>query len=201
MRPKYFYFDLGNVLLYFDHDIAFRRMAKIAGCSHRDMRGAIMDRGLQIEYETGHLTGEEFVKQIGKQLQRDLPVDDMLEAAADMFVANAHILPVMKQVRELGLPIGLLSNTCEAHWQWIVANRYPQADGWFRDIVLSYEVKSMKPDFGIYAVAEKLAGVDPKDIYFTDDREENVQAAIDRGWQADVFVNADRLAARVDSWR
>ena len=59
----------------------------------------------------------------------------------------------------------------------------------------------MKPDAGIYAHAEKLAGVDPREIYFTDDREDNVQAALDRGWQAEVFVNADRLLATVERWR
>lgn len=33
MRPRFFYFDLGNVLLYFDHSLAMRKMAKIAGVS------------------------------------------------------------------------------------------------------------------------------------------------------------------------
>lgn len=201
MRPQYFFFDLGNVLLYFDHDIAFRRMAKIAGCSHKRMREIVMDGGLQIAYETGHMSSSDFIQSIAVKLERTLPESDMLEAAADMFVANPHILPVMTQVRELGLTVGLLSNTCEAHWNWIVANGYPQASGWFRDIVLSYEAKSMKPDHEIYRVAESLAGVDPGQIYFTDDREENVQAAIDRGWQAEIFVNADRLMKRVESWK
>lgn len=200
VRPKYFYFDLGNVLLYFDHDIAFRRMAKIAGCSHQDMRSIVMDGGLQIAYETGHISGQDFIHRISDQLGRSLPVEDMLEAAADMFVANVHILPVMQRIKEIGLPIGLLSNTCEAHWKWIVSNRYPQSQNWFRDIVLSYEVKSMKPDHGIYIHAEKLAGVAPEEIYFTDDREDNVQAALDRGWNAEVFVNADRLMKTIDSW-
>ncbi len=42
----------------------------------------------------------------------------------------------------------------------------------------------MKPDPRIYAAAEAAAGVAPSRILFLDDRAENVQAAIDRGWQA-----------------
>jgi putative hydrolase of the HAD superfamily len=199
-RPEFVYFDLGNVLLYFDHDLAFRRMAKIAGVSPRSMRTAVMDTELQIEYETGQISGAEFVDRIGNHLGKALETDAILEAAADMFIPNPHILPVLQRVRDLGLPMGLLSNTCEAHWNWIVRMEYPQVRDWFDPVILSFEVKSMKPDNLIYEVAESQAGYTGSQLFFTDDRHDNISSAKSRGWQTEVYVNSDRLMKIVDSW-
>lgn len=199
-RPEFVYFDLGNVLLYFDHDLAFRRMAKLAGVTPPEMRSAVMDTELQIEYETGLIGGRDFVDRIASHLNKPLDTELILEAAADMFIPNAHILPVLQRVHDMGLPMGLLSNTCEAHWQWIMRVGYPQVRDWFGPVILSYEAKSMKPDSRIYEVAEQEAGYSGSSLFFTDDRHDNIHSAAQRGWQTEVFVNADRLMRIIDAW-
>ena len=201
MRPDFVYFDLGNVLLYFDHSLAMRKMAKVAGVSTEQMRSIVFDGALQVEYETGWISGVEFVSRISDSIGRDLDVKEMLQAAADMFIPNAHILPVLEKIRGLGIPMGLLSNTCEAHWSWISERAYPQVQGWFTPVILSYEVRSMKPDAHIYQEAQRLSGHDAPGIFFTDDRAENVEAAKNAGWMAEVFVNADRLMETVECWK
>jgi len=200
MRPKFFYFDLGNVLLFFDHNLAFRKMSKLAGISSEQMRALVMDTNLQIEYETGRITGLQFVSKISDAIGRELDAYDMLNAAADMFVPNPQILPVLNRVKAMGIPMGLLSNTCEAHWNWINELNYPQAAGWFSPVILSYEVGSMKPDFPIYHEAQRLSGFEPNQIFFTDDRHDNIEAALKLGWNAEVFVSAERLMKTIESW-
>jgi glucose-1-phosphatase len=200
MRPDFVYFDLGNVLLFFDHHLAMRKMAKVAGVSASDMHSIVMDSELQIEYETGLISGRHFADRIAQAVGKPLNADEILQAAADMFVPNPHILPALERIRNLGIPMGLLSNTCEAHWNWILELRYQQVVGWFSPHILSFEVKSMKPDVKIYQEAQRLAGHSPERIYFTDDREDNVAAARQQGWQAEIFVNADRLNNTIDTW-
>lgn len=200
MRPNFVYFDLGNVLLYFDHNLAMRKMAKIAGVSVEQMRALVLDGTLQTEYETGLISSVQFVSRISDAIGRELDVADMLQAAADMFIPNTHILPVLERVRDLGIPMGLLSNTCEAHWNWIGELRYPQVRDWFSPVILSYEVKSMKPDSHIYSEAQRHAGHEASGIFFTDDRVENVEAARKAGWTAEVFTNAERLMETVANW-
>ncbi|MCF7962195.1 MAG: HAD family phosphatase [Pirellula sp.] len=201
MRPDFVYFDLGNVLLFFDHNLAMRKMAKVAGVLPSQMHSIVMDSNLQIEYETGMISGLQFVNRIADSIDRELDTSEMLQAAADMFVPNPQILPVLQRVREMGIPMGLLSNTCEAHWNWIGELEYPQVVGWFSPIILSYEVKSMKPDSRIYEEAQRVSGVEPHKIFFTDDREDNIRAATKAGWSAEVFVNADRLMKTMDGWQ
>ena len=200
-RPQFVYFDLGNVLLYFDHNLAMRKMAKVAGVATDQMRSIVLDTTLQNEYETGLISGSQFVARIADFIGKELDTAEMLQAAADMFVPNPHIIPVLEEIRNLGIPMGLLSNTCEAHWNWIAELGYPQVQGWFVPIILSYEVKSMKPDARIYSEAQRQSGRESSGIFFTDDRVENVEAASKAGWNAEVFVNADRLMRTVTRWK
>ena len=155
---------------------------------------------MQVEYETGSISSAQFVSRIADSIGKKLDVADMLQAAADMFIPNPHILPVLERVRDLGIPMGLISNTCEAHWKWIDELEYPQVRGWFAPVILSYEIKSMKPDSFIYEEAQRHSAHDASGIFFTDDRLENVEAARRAGWTAEVFVNADRLMDTVQRW-
>jgi FMN phosphatase YigB (HAD superfamily) len=61
--------------------------------------------------------------------------------------------------------------------------------------ILSYEVGSMKPDRAIYEAAIRRAGVAAHEVFFTDDRLENVEGALAAGIDAVQFVNADQLIA------
>jgi len=152
-RPDFVYFDLGNVLLFFDHGIAARSMAKVIGVDPEVIKRTVFDSELQIAYERGERTTSQFVSILSDQFGKKLSVDELKEAAADIFVPNMNILPVLERLRSMKIPLGLLSNTCEAHWEWILRMRYPQVLGWFDPIILSYEVQRMKPEPEIYKIA------------------------------------------------
>lgn len=199
-RPAFVYFDLGNVLLYFDHGMSMRRMARVAGVSPSRMHSIVMESELQLAYETGHISGVEFASRISEQIGKVLDPVDLLQAAADMFVPNASIMLALDKVRNLGIPMGLLSNTCEAHWNWISELKYPQVVGWFSPVILSYEVKSMKPDEGIYRHAQEQVQCEPHEIFFTDDRADNIAAAKRLGWRAEQFTSTDRLLSIIQHW-
>ncbi len=200
MRPQFVYLDLGNVLLYFDHGLAVRSMARIANVHPDRLREVVFDGDLQIRYETGLISSEEFIDQISQKLDKPLNTNAMILAAADIFIPNAQMLPVLQSLRRTGIPLGLLSNTCDAHWKWIVELQYPQVTDWFSKTILSFEVGCMKPHPDIYRIATEIAACAPDKIFFADDREDNVQGAREAGWQAEVFTSADRLMSQIASW-
>jgi len=88
--------------------------------------------------------------------------------------------------------LGILSNTCEAHWNFAM-KRFPVLRQFLPVCVTSFEVKSMKPDAGIYKVAVEKAGVLPNEIFFTDDKPENIEAAQAAGFDAVQFSTANEL--------
>lgn len=108
-----------------------------------------------------------------------------------MFQPLQEMVPVVAAVAASGLPMGILSNTCQAHWQLLGRSGYESLRHNFAARVLSFEVGGMKPAELIYQAAEQQAAVPPPSLLFFDDRPENVAAAQLRGWQAHRFTDAD----------
>jgi HAD superfamily hydrolase (TIGR01509 family) len=175
-------------------------MATVARSTPETIRRLVFESDLEHRYETGLITGKEFVEEISRKLDRVIPVEAMLEAASAIFQPNLEMLGVLQAIRDRGIPMGLLSNTNAAHWEWIIRQNYPVVDGWFDPIVLSYEVKAMKPNRLIYDHATNEAKVAASDIFFVDDRIDNVVGAEQAGWRAEPFQDVAKLLKRVGAW-
>ena len=190
---KYFFFDLGNVLVHFDAMIACRNVGRLVGRDEKEIFEGLYGSGIEVDYEHGNLTDEEFAQAFRQRLGVDCTTADLLHEMSAMFTPNHEILKVIDRLVAANVTLGILSNTCAAHWSWVQRQGCQVASGWFRDAVLSYEVGVMKPDAKIYRLATDVAGVDPGSVFFTDDRAENVEGAKQAGWQAELFRDADSL--------
>jgi 2-haloacid dehalogenase len=71
----------------------------------------------------------------------------------------------------------------------------------FRDILVSGEVKLIKPDPAIYALALDRFGLAPGEGLFIDDRAENVAAAEANGFRGHVFQDAETLRMMLEHHR
>lgn len=198
---RFFYFDLGNVLVTFDHEIAVAQLAALAKCDAAKVRSTVLQSDLQMRFETGLVTGDEYTAEINRHLGTQLAKGDVMEAISAIFEPNTAILAILEQLRDVKIPIGVLSNTCDAHWHWLSAKGWPMlSQDWFQSTILSYEVKSMKPDAGIYEASEQRARCAGSQIFFTDDRADNIAAAAQRGWETYQFGTVDGLRAKIDLW-
>ena len=66
---------------------------------------------------------------------------------------------------------------------------------------ISARLGVMKPDPKIYEILETETGHPPASLLFIDDRTENIEAAIARGWQGHLFTSEAGLAKRLVSDR
>jgi epoxide hydrolase-like predicted phosphatase len=200
---EFVYFDLGNVLLSFDPAAACANLSKNFDITIHQARAAVYESRLQDRFEHGEVTGQQFADAIRQQLGRAesaMPTELVLDAVSDMFTPIDSMRDVMQRVRESGCRVGLLSNTCHAHWDWIGRQKYAVMDFVFEATILSFEVGSMKPDHRIYEAAEQAAQVPPKRILFLDDKDENVAAAIDRGWNAAQCLGGEASVRRLQAF-
>ena len=197
---RFVYFDLGNVLVTFDHQIGIHSLSKLADRSQHLVRAAIFDSDLQTRFETGLITQQQFTDEVNRALETQLAVGDVMEAISAIFQPNEPILQALRRVRSAGLPMGILSNTCDAHWLWIQAKRWPMLVDWFEHAILSYEVRGMKPQPEIYEASERTAGCSGQSLFFTDDRADNIAAAAGRGWITHQFVTVDALLDSLEQW-
>ena len=194
-KPKLIYFDLGNVLLHFDHERAVQQMAELSGTSVDAVRQCVFQEGpgLQWKYERGEISSREFFDAYCQALNVQVVFDALLRAGSDIFTVNSSMIPIVRQMRAIGYRLGLLSNTCPAHWEFVTDGRFRVLPGYFDAIALSFQLKAMKPTSECYHAAAKLAGVEPSEIVFIDDREDNVAGAIEAGFRAVRYSSTPQL--------
>jgi putative hydrolase of the HAD superfamily len=196
MAIEYIFFDLGMVILEFDHSIALNKLAALSKQTPHQIENAIFDSGLETEFETGLIEAAEFHSRFCKATNCEINESALLEACSDIFELNTSIMPLIGQLSAVGFPKGILSNTCSAHWEHVFRT-YPFLRNSFRDYVLSYESKSMKPDSKIYTDAISVAGVAADKIFFIDDRQENVDGALAAGLDAILYRSAEQVIAEL----
>ncbi|MEN0111011.1 MAG: HAD family phosphatase, partial [Planctomycetota bacterium] len=206
MSPEFFYFDLGRVLLDFDHTRMLRQMAELVGVSVETMAAAVMPSGdpsegdPQWRLEAGELDEDVYFAGLCHRLGVRPDRAELDRAVSDIFTPIDASMRLAERLHGGGHRLGLLSNTNPIHWRWCLGSgRYPTLDRVFEVGVSSFEAKSMKPDAAIYRHAIARAGVPAERIFFTDDRPENVAGAIACGIDAVLFTGAEALVGDLDA--
>lgn len=188
--PAFIYFDMGNVLLNFDHRRGARQMAAVANVSPERVWEIVFEGSLLTDYELGRIDAAEFYAAFcaatGSRAERAA----LEEAASAIFDCNAPMLPLVVQLSASRYRLGVLSNTNASHWDYCRHRFGIIMDGTFEQTVLSYEVGITKPDPEIFRIAADRAGVAPAEIFYVDDCAEHVASACQVGFDAVVFTGA-----------
>jgi 2-haloacid dehalogenase len=121
-------------------------------------------------------------------------VERFNETIADP-VPGSHDL--VRRLSRAGVPLFALTNFGAEFWRGF--RPHQSIFDLFADVVVSGEERAAKPEARIYEIAEARFAHPPHALFFTDDNPHNVAAALDRGWQAHLFTDADELQARLES--
>ncbi|MFM8890810.1 MAG: HAD family hydrolase [Planctomycetia bacterium] len=197
-RPEFVFLDMGNVIVSFDRERAFQQMAEVCGTDVETVRRVAMDADLHEAIERGAIDWREFHGLFSARTGTTSDPPALARAASDMFTIKVDMLPVIAGLERSGCGLGILSNTCGPHWEHLLTRRYAVLPGNFQLVVLSHEVRAVKPEPEIYRLAAERAGVPPSRIFFTDDIPSNVAAARAAGWQAELFTSAAALIDQLD---
>ncbi|MDA0817345.1 MAG: HAD family phosphatase [Planctomycetota bacterium] len=197
--PAFIYLDLGRVVVDFDHTLAWQKVAAITGLAEANVEQFFTADDRPRRIETGLLAWDTLHAEFVRAMAVEVDVDALARAAGDIFTLRAEMLPVIAAIERAGVPLGILSNTCDIHWQHLLRCRYGILPGGIGPLVLSYEVGAMKPHPSIYEAAVAKAGVPADRIFFCDDIPAHVEAARAAGWDAEVFTGARQLVEQLAS--
>jgi|SRR5579862_172913 len=167
------FFDLGNVLLFFDTLKMQRQIAKL--CSLELPEVAAMMR-LQIDpYEKGLIDTKKIHEEFERLSKEKLDYHLLCHALCDIFKPNEAVIAIAKELKRQGKKLFILSNTHEAHFEFAVS----QFDFFnlFDGFVLSYKVGARKPEKKIYEAALITAQCQREHCFYTDDIPKFVDAA------------------------
>jgi FMN phosphatase YigB (HAD superfamily) len=193
--PKFLYFDLGNVLLNFDHRQACRQMGQVAGVEADTVWDVVFAGDLELRYEAGEVNDREFYEIFCRQTGSQPDFDALLLAGSEIFTANTSMIPVVAALDAARYRLGILSNTCPGHWNYCSDGRYGLIRQAFSVYALSYELGACKPAAKIFAGAARLAGVPSDEIFFVDDVAGHVAGARAAGYDAVQYTTTPALVA------
>jgi glucose-1-phosphatase len=193
MQPKFFYFDLGKVLVDFSVDRMLQQIGAVARIPAEQVRAVLFGDGLMRQHEAGRLSTRELYEVFCAAIGSRPDFDALAAAVGAIFELNRPMLPLVAQLRQAGHAMGILSNTCETHWEYCLGHYRIVRDG-FAVHALSYRIGTLKPEAAIFHAAAELAGVRPEEIFFVDDLTEHVAGARAVGFDAVQFTSAAALA-------
>ncbi len=196
--PTAVIFDVGNVLYGWDPDSFLIR--QIADDEAR-MR-FVDDVGLWDWHET--LDGGRPYAEAAAELSERFPeYAHLISAWSDRFgetitgpIPGVHA--IVEELAERGVPLFAITNFSADFWTPFF-DRERDFFRRFRDIVVSGQVKLLKPDPAIYYLALDRFRVRPVDALFTDDRLVNVEAAEAVGMRGHLFTSAEDLRDRLQA--
>ncbi|MBI2948319.1 MAG: HAD family phosphatase [Verrucomicrobia bacterium] len=182
-------FDLGKVLLDFDYSVAVAKLEAQSRISALELKGLLDQSPLLYRYETGLVSTEEFFAVVQRQAGFRGDLKEFGAIFGDIFSPIEPMIKLHADLRALGLPTYLFSNTNALAIEHI-RGRY-SFYGLFQGHILSFEHGAMKPDPKLYEVVERLAGLRGGDLLYIDDRPENIAAGHDRDWRTILHVAPD----------
>ncbi|MCX5714286.1 MAG: HAD family phosphatase [Candidatus Omnitrophica bacterium] len=186
-------FDLGNVLIDFDHRISARRISEFTDKAPDEIFGIFFDSRLTSDFECGKISPEDFFVQVKQLLGLKIGFDVFVPIWNEIFFSSDKNRQVYELVRRLGRDYKtcLLSNINILHFEYL-KKKFPVFDI-FRKVVTSFEAGVQKPDALIYELAVRGLGVSFDEVFYTDDRPELIKEARTLGIHSFVFQGIVQL--------
>jgi putative hydrolase of the HAD superfamily len=166
-------FDLGNVVVRFDHRIAARKIGKFSSLPAEKIYDLFFDSPLVQSFEEGRVSSAEFFERIKDMLSLNIGYEEFVPIWNEIFFENPGIEEIIGRLKKR-FKIFLISNVNQLHFDYI-RNRFDIL-GEFEKFILSYQVGARKPDRKIYEMAIKETGLAAEKILYTDDRLELIEA-------------------------
>lgn len=187
-------FDLGNVLVDFNHLIAAKRLFGLTDKSPDEIFAFFFDSDLTARFEEGKISPQDFFVNVKEALNLKLSYDQFLPIWNEIFFLSEK----NKGVYDLALTlkknyrVALLSNINTLHFAYLKEN-FPVFDA-FHNIIASCELGLKKPDPMIYKKTLDILGASCGErVFYTDDRPELIESARRLGIRGFVFTDLGQL--------
>lgn len=181
-KIKTILFDMGGVVLTLSQPQAIERFRALGLEDAEKRLDAYTQAGIFGDLEGGKITDEDFRRELGKLIGREVTWQECCHAWKGycLEVPRRNLLK-MKELRERGYRVVLLSNTNPFMMSWVMSDEFDgegHSLAYYLDAAYeSYKYGAMKPDpkfFNAVIEGEKLV---PSETLFLDDGQRNIDAA------------------------
>jgi len=190
-NKKVIAFDLGRVLFDFDYNIALEKIKDKIGVPIEEVIRELFENDFGTSFEKGELSPSEFYSCFKNTFTATLSYECFVDAWCKIFSPKKDVIDLVRYLKGK-YPLYLISNINELHFEHLFKG-HREVFSLFNQLVLSFKVKSVKPEKAIYQVLKDAAGVDFEDIIYIDDREDLITKAKDYRLQCLQFTSFKQL--------
>ena len=186
-------FDLGNVLIGFDHRIAVKKILPYTPRLEQEIYDLFFDSNLTRDFEKGAISPLAFFEKIKSMLDLSLSFDEFLPIWNEIFFSKPDTEEFIGSL-DSGFKLLLLSNINKLHYEYI-QSAFSQAMNLFEsgNVIPSYATGFVKPEKEIYDLAVSASGVTGDELIYVDDRRDLIEAARSYGICSIQFEGVSKL--------
>ncbi|MCX8056607.1 MAG: HAD family phosphatase [Ignavibacteria bacterium] len=197
-KIKALVFDLGNVLIFFDWNIARDNLNKIeTGLGEKVTKFLKEKSNLIYLLETGRIDEETFLSEIKNNINSRVSKEELAKIFSDIFWENEKLTKILPKLQK-NYKLYLLSNTNIIHrkfgWDKYDFLKY------FDALFLSYEIGFVKPEKEIFEFVEKKIPFSKEEFIYIDDVEDFVNKANSLGWNVIRFTSNEELFTQLKNY-
>ncbi len=189
-------FDLGNVLVDVDAKAAAARIAGFAGKTTEEIYAFFFESRLTGDFEAGRILPEGLFQEVKSLLGIGIGYAEFVGIWNEIFFVSEKNRRVLELVVRLSADyrLAMLTNTNTLHYDYLIG-KFPGIFTPFHHIITSFEAGTRKPDPAIYRMALDALKAGPEETFYTDDRQDLIEAACSLGIRGAVFTGFEKLAA------
>lgn len=191
-------FDLGNVLVAYDHGQTMDAVAAVSALTGAELR-AVLTPELGHAVETGEMDGHELHEYLVQRAGVTRDFDRFYAAFCSAMTPDQCALDYALALQARSdITVAVLSNTNQLHVRWLDAH-VPELEE-IDLVMMSNEVHLAKPDPAIFQLALELIGLPAERTCLVDDTAPNVEAASALGMQAILHVQWVETRPALEAW-
>lgn len=191
-------FDLGRVLVDYNHQTTLAGLAAVSQMSADELR-VLTDGEFGDQLGRGEIGAKDLHHFFMDKAGTTSDFDACVAGYAAGIQRNEEALAYAAALTERsGVQVGIISNTNEAHAIWLHAN-LPELKR-FSNVILSNEVGLIKPDARIYQLSLDNLQTTAADAIFVDDLAENIDAAKELGLAGIVHTDWEVTKPALEEW-
>lgn len=190
IKVKVIIFDLGKVIVDFDHFLICKKLARYCPFSARQIYQKIFNSGLEAQFDEGTITPQRFFIKIRSSLRFTGSITGFKKIWNNIFKIKPGISYLIKRLKR-NYRLLCLSNTNKWHFEYCL-KKFSVLQH-FDDFILSYKIKKRKPHRHIFSAALAKAHCAAHECLYIDDITEYIKAAELLGMRAIHFRSVSQL--------
>lgn len=151
------------------------------------------------DFDLGNVSEEDLYKYFSKYEGIKFGAREIKEQVDKYLRFDNELIEIIKKLKNKGYKIALLSNGNSSFFERKIYTEYPEFKKLFDEIVISSDVKMLKPDSEIYLYTLEKINSKPEESIFIDDVKINVDGAVNVGINGYQYINCDQFTDFVKS--